>query len=152
ITELKMTGRGLQRWALIQSWSQFVSWLAWLCLAFLAVELVFLLLEVDVPRPLLFAGMAIGTLPSLVWTLPAEFRVRSLRGRDVGQVLVLATRGIGYVSMKAEGQPMRYRQQVPHFVRWREAEIQIIAEGGWLRVAGPEMPLRNLRRELLDLA
>ena len=153
ITELKATASGLQRWALIQSWSQFKSWLAWLCAAFLAVQLVFLLLAIEVPLAVLLAGMTLGTLPSLFWALPREFSLRAVSGSnwvDVDRAVSLAARGIGYMPMRSEGRSGCFRQRVPAFMRWREAEIRTVWEDDWLRVSGPSLSLRALRRELLN--
>lgn len=134
---------------LFQSRRQFESWLVTVLLAASAVYLsVTLLHQPLAPLATILLAVVGGSLCSVLMVLPAQLTV-IVSAPDTVPMLHARLDAMRYVEGSRFGKNVVFRQDLPRFLRWDEADVTMRTEPGTVTFTGPVFMLKVIRSSLL---
>ncbi|HEU4775266.1 MAG TPA: hypothetical protein VFS95_00490 [Telluria sp.] len=134
---------------LFQSRRQLESWLVTVLLASSAVYLsVTLFHQPFAPLATILSAVVGASLCSVLMVLPAELTV-SAAAPDTVPLLYARLDAMRYVEGSRFGKNIVFRQDLPRFLRWDEADLTMRTEPGTVTFTGPVFMLKVIRSSLL---
>lgn len=134
---------------LFQSRRQLESWLVTVLLASSAVYLsVTLFHQPLAPLATILSAVVGGSLCSVLMVLPAKLTV-SAAAPDTVSLLYARLDAMRYVEGSRFGKNVVFRQDLPRFLRWDEADLTMRTEPGMVTFTGPVFMLKVIRASLL---
>ena len=134
---------------LFQSRRQLESWLVTVLLASSAVYLsVTLFHQPFAPLATILSAVVGGSLCSVLMVLPAQLTVNAA-APDTVPLLYARLDAMRYVEGSRFGKNVVFRQDLPRFLRWDEADLTMRTEPGTVTFTGPVFMLKVIRSSLL---
>jgi hypothetical protein len=136
-------------WLLFQSRRQFETWLVTVLLAASTVYLsVTLFHQPLAPLATALSAVVGASLCSVLMVLPAQLTV-SKATPDTVPLLQARLDAMRYVEGSRFGKNIVFRQDLPRFLRWDEADVTMRTEPGTVTFSGPVFMLKVIRASLL---
>jgi len=134
---------------LFQSRRQLESWLVTVLLAASGVYLsVTLFHQPLAPLATILSAVVVVSLCSVLMVLPAQLTV-SAAAPDTFPLLYARLDAMRYVEGSRFGKNIVFRQDLPRFLRWDEADLTMRTETGTVTFTGPVFMLKVIRASLL---
>ena len=135
----------------LQSWRQFLSLAATLCIGLACIALLFMAIDPSAPVAYIIVPILLGGLAPVFAALPAQFEVVTrFHAHHFLKTLDQAIVSLGYkAELPAPGRARRYSRSTG-LLNWKEHAIDVTVSEHAITIDGPIFTLRMLQQKLIN--
>lgn len=149
LTKISYPGSFIRRVIVFQSFMQFVHYVAFAGIAFLGINYIFTIAGRHLTHAVLIAAF-VGGFPAVLASMRAEFEYSGLRFAQAFELAKNAVLWSGYrcTSEERQTKSIKFTSKLPWPLKWRESNVVVETHGNSIKVSGPAIVARSVRRRL----